>query len=106
VAIRSNTKSSLPSRSLYIAGARVAVSQRLTASFDLYGQRVFGASQLVTGQFEDFGACTDSDCALVTPGSPIPTSLPKSNANISIVDASVGTKIRLFQHLARRVQIE
>jgi hypothetical protein len=60
---------------------------------------VFGASQLELGQLDDFGACNDSDCAVVTPGNPIPTSLLKSNTDISIVDASVVGKVRLFRHL-------
>jgi len=93
------TKSGLPSRFLYVAGVNVAVTKRLTAAFDLYGQRVFGASQLEPGHLDDFGACNDSNCAVVTPGNPIPTSLVKSDTDISIVDASLGAKVRLFRHL-------
>jgi Putative MetA-pathway of phenol degradation len=99
IATPTNTKSALPSRFLYVAGADVAVTKRITAAFDLYGQRVFGASQLESGQLADFGACNDSNCGVVTVGSPIPTSLLKSNANISIVDASIGGKVRLSKHL-------
>ncbi len=73
--------------------------KRVTAAFDLYGQRVFGASQLEPGHLDDFGACNDSNCGVVTVGNPIPTSLIKSDTDISIVDASVGGKVRLFRHL-------
>jgi hypothetical protein len=44
-------------------------------------------------------AIETADCGVVTPGSPIPTSLVKSNTDISIVDASLGAKVRLFRHL-------
>jgi Putative MetA-pathway of phenol degradation len=98
VATPTPTKSALPSRFLYVAGANVAVTKRITAAFDIYGQRVYGASQVVSGQLTDFGACNDSDCTVVTQGSPIPTSLIK-NTDISIVDASIGAKVRLFRHL-------
>jgi hypothetical protein len=37
-------------------------------------------------------AIETADCGVVTPGSPIPTSLVKSNTDISIVDASLGGK--------------
>lgn len=94
-----NTKSTLPSRFLYVAGANVAVTKRITAAFDLYGQRVFGASQVESGQLDDFGACNDSNCGVVTPGSPVPTSLIKSDTDISIVDASIGAKVRIYRHL-------
>jgi len=50
--------------------------------------------QLEPGHLDDFGACNDSDCAVVTPGNPIPTSLVKSDTDISIVDASLGAKVR------------
>jgi hypothetical protein len=92
------TKSALPSRFLYVAGADVEITRRITAAFDLYGQRIFGTSQLQSGQLTDFGACNDSNCGVVTPGSAIPTSLLK-NGDISIVDASLGAKVRLFRHL-------
>jgi len=92
IATATNTKSALPSRFLYVAGATVEVPKRITAGFDLFGQRVFGASQLVPGQLADFGACNDSNCAAVTVGSPIPRSSLKSNAAINIVDASMAQK--------------
>ena len=99
VAVPTNTKSGLPSRFLYVAGADIAVTKRFTAAFDLYGQRIFEASQLLSGHLDDFGACNDSDCAVVTPGNPIPTSTLKANTDISVVDASVGGKVRLFRNL-------
>jgi hypothetical protein len=55
IAAPSNTQSALPRRFLYIEGADVALNKRITASFDLYGQRLFGASQLVSGDLTDFG---------------------------------------------------
>ena len=51
------------------------------------------------GHLDDFGACNDFNCGVVTVGNPIPTSLVKSDTDISIVDASLGAKVRLFRHL-------
>jgi hypothetical protein len=99
IATPTNTKSALPSRLLYVAGANVAVTKRITAAFDLYGQRLFGASQVESGELADFGACNDSNCGVVTPGSPVPSLQIKSDTDISILDASIGAKIRLFRHL-------
>jgi hypothetical protein len=99
IATSSNTKNSLPSRFLYVAGANIAINKRITAAFDLYGQRIFGASQLLSGKLADFGACNDSDCTVVTPGNPIPTSLLNTKTDLNVIDASLGAKFRLFRNL-------
>jgi len=72
VATRSNTKSPQPSRLLYIAGADVAPTKRITVAFDICGQRLYGTSELRSSEFTDFGACNDSNCAVVTLERPIP----------------------------------
>ena len=43
-----SAKGSLPSRFVYIVGTDVAVVKRLTVAFDIYGQRLFRAPQLIS----------------------------------------------------------
>jgi hypothetical protein len=95
----SNTKSPQPSRFVYIAGADVAPTKRITVAFDIYGQRLYGTSELLSSQFTDFGACNDSNCAVVTPGMPHPALLLKGKTDLNIIDASLGAKVRLVKHL-------
>jgi hypothetical protein len=99
VATPSNTKSPPPSRFLYVAGADVAPTKRVTVAFDIYGQRLYGTSQLLSSEFTDFGACNDPNCDVVTPGTPHPTLLLQGKTDLNIVDASLGAKFRLFKHL-------
>jgi hypothetical protein len=94
-----NVKSALPSRFLYVAGADFAPTKRITVAFDLYGQRLYGASELLSAQFTDFGACNDANCAVVTPGTSHPTIDINQKTDLNIIDASLGAKFRLFKHL-------
>lgn len=45
------TKADLPDQFLYVIGADIGVSPRLTVAFDLIGQRVIDSARLVTGKF-------------------------------------------------------
>ena len=92
------SKASLPNRLVYVVGADVRVTKRLTGAFDIYGQRLFSAPQLVAQSYTDLGKCADLNCTNYTTGSTHPD-LASRSADISINDASVGLKLRLLQRL-------
>jgi hypothetical protein len=75
---------------VYIVGADAAIVKRLTASFDIYGQRLFGVPQLFSTSYTDLGKCSDIVCTTLTPGTTHPD---------NITNASVGLKYRPFGHL-------
>jgi len=92
---------SLPNRLLYTVGADVRVTGRLTAAFDLYGQRLFGSPELVSQTYTDYGNCsgpTNADgvnCTVYTPGTTHPD-ITQKITNENIIDASLGLKYRLW----------
>jgi hypothetical protein len=97
-------RGSLPNRLLYTVGADVRVTRRLTAAFDLYGQRLFGSPELVSQTYTDLGNCsgpTNADavnCTVYTPGTTHPDVTQKiTDENID--DASLGLKYRLWSSL-------
>jgi hypothetical protein len=94
----SNTKGALPNRFVYILGADAAVTRRLTAAFDLYGQRLFSSPQLTRTQFTDKGACVNAACTQVNPGSAHPD-VTGTTSDLDLEDASVGLKLRPFGKL-------
>jgi hypothetical protein len=51
-------KGSLPNRFLYIVGADVVITKRLTGAFDIYGQRLFSAPEFVSQPYKDYGNCS------------------------------------------------
>lgn len=96
-------RAGLPNRFVYIVGADVRVTRRLTGAFDVYGQRLFGAPQLVSQTYTDHGSCagptnTTADCPVYTPGTTHPD-LAQTSADINIDDASLGLKFRAFGRL-------
>jgi len=97
-------KGSLPNRFLYIVGADVVITKRLTGAFDIYGQRLFSAPQFVSQPYQDYGNCsgaTNADavnCAVYTPGTTHPDVAQKT-ADVNITNASLGLKLRLFSKL-------
>lgn len=99
-----SSKGSLPNRLLYIFGADVRVTKRVTAAFDIYGQRLFSAPQLVSQPYTDYGNCSGSTnaaavaCAVYTPGTTHPD-ISNRSADIGINDASIGAKVRLWGRL-------
>lgn len=94
-----NTKSGLPDRFVYIVGADASIVKRLTASFDIYGQRLFGVPQLFSTSFTDLGKCSDINCTTLTPGTTHPDLAVRTNTDYNITNASVGLKFRAFSHL-------
>jgi Putative MetA-pathway of phenol degradation len=99
VATNTNTKAGLPDRLVYIVGADASIVKRLTGSFDIYGQRLFGVPQLFSSSFTDFGKCSDINCTTLTPGTMHPDVAIRGNVDYNIINASVGLKYRLFSHL-------
>jgi hypothetical protein len=93
------TKGGLPDRFVYIVGADAAIVKRLTASFDIYGQRLFGVPQLFSSPYTDLGKCSDIVCTTLTPGTTHPDIGVRPNADYNITNASVGLKYRPFGHL-------
>jgi Putative MetA-pathway of phenol degradation len=93
------TKGGLPDRVVYIVGADAAIVKRLTASFDIYGQRLFGVPQLFSTSYTDLGKCSDMVCTTLTPGTTHPDIAVRPNADYNITNASVGLKYRPFGHL-------
>ena len=93
-----NTKVSLPNRFIYIVGADASLTKRLTAAFDIYGQRLFSAAQLVSSPYTDLGKCSDVNCTTLTPGTTHPDSAV-NHADINITNASLGLKFRAIGKL-------
>jgi hypothetical protein len=93
-----NAKVGLPDRFVYIVGADASIVKRLTASFDIYGQRLFGVPQLFATTFTDFGKCSDINCTTLTPGTTHPD-VGVRTTDYNITNASIGLKYRLFSHL-------
>jgi hypothetical protein len=97
-------KGSLPNRFLYIVGADVVITKRLTGAFDIYGQRLFSAPQFVSQPYQDYGNCsgaTNADavnCAVYTPGTTHPDVAQKTT-DVNITNASLGLKLRAFSKL-------
>ncbi len=89
-----NNKESLPNRFIYIVGADASITRRLTAAFDIYGQRLFNAAQLVSSPFTDLGKCSDINCTVLTPGTQHPDFAFNNHADINITNASLGLKFR------------
>jgi Putative MetA-pathway of phenol degradation len=94
----SNSSGSLPNRLIYIVGADAAVTRRLTAAFDLYGQHLFDAPQLKPTLFTDKGKCVDDACNTVDPGTTHPD-VTGTTAGSNLLDASLGLKVRAFGKL-------
>ena len=97
-------KASLPSRFLYVVGADVRATNRLTAAFDIYGQRLFNNPEITSQPYTDLGNCsgptdpTSAACGTYTPGSVHPN-VGGHTADINITDASLGLKYNVYGKL-------
>jgi hypothetical protein len=91
-------KGSLPNRLIYVVGADVRLTKRLTGAFDIYGQRLFSAPELVPQPYTDYGKCSNLSCSAYTAGTTHPDTA-ETTTNIGINDASLGLKVRFFQRL-------
>jgi hypothetical protein len=94
----------LPNRFLYIVGADVRATRRLTGAFDIYGQRLFGNPELVSQPYTDLGNCsgptdaTSATCGTYTPGTNHPN-VSQITTDINVIDASLGLKYNLVGRL-------
>jgi hypothetical protein len=94
----------LPNRFVYIVGADVRVVKRLTAAFDIYGQRLFGSPELVSQPYTGLGSCagptdpTGATCGPYTPGTTHPD-IAQRTTDVNITEASLGLKYRLIGRL-------
>lgn len=97
-------KGKLPNRFIYIVGADVRVVKRLTAAFDIYGQRLFNSPELVSQPYTDLGNCsgptdpTGATCGTYTPGTTHPD-IAQRTTDVNITEASLGLKYRLIGRL-------
>jgi hypothetical protein len=97
-------KGSLPNRFLYVVGADVVFTKRLTGAFDIYGQRLFDAPELVSRPYTDYGNCSGptnsaaQNCAVYTPGTTHPD-IGRKFTDVNITSASLGLKFRAFSNL-------
>jgi hypothetical protein len=97
-------KGSLPNRFVYVVGADAVFTKPLTGAFDVYGQRLFSAPELISQPYKNFGNCsgaTNSDavnCAVYTPGTTHPD-IARKIADVNITNASLGVKFRAFGNL-------
>ncbi len=93
-----NSKASLPNRFIYIVGADASLTRRLTAAFDIYGQRLLNSAQLVSNPYTDLGKCSDVNCTTLTPGTTHPD-FAFNHADVNITNASLGLKFRMVGKL-------
>ena len=97
-------KGAMPNRFIYIVGADAYLVKRLTAAFDIYGQRLFTAPELVSRPYTDLGNCagptdsTGAQCGTYTPGTSHPN-FTGTTADYNITNASLGLKFRPYRNL-------
>jgi hypothetical protein len=84
---------------VYTLGADVAIVKRLTASFDFYGQRLFGVPQLFLNPYTDLGKCGDPNCTQLTPGTVHADLGVRPGVDYNILNGSLGIKYRPFGKL-------
>jgi hypothetical protein len=100
----SGTRAQLPGQLLYSAGVEVGVSKRLTAAFDLIGQRVFDAKRISLSRTTVLGFC-DTPAVQDASGwrgcqfpgqSTQVTAITTSSGSYGIHNASLGLRYRPF----------
>ena len=100
--ITQGTSAHLPNQFIYVAGADfVVVNKRLSATFDLIGQRVFDAGRVSRTNKSFLGACAPAGLGPGDPGyctQPAPTSqaptLTPTRSSFNITSAAIGVKLR------------
>lgn len=93
----------LPSRFIYILGADARLASRVTAAFDIYGQRIFNNPELISSPYQGLGSCSQpisntDNCPIYTAGT-THASVSTVFSDVNIDDASVGFKVRLAGRL-------
>jgi hypothetical protein len=90
-------KGSLPNEFFYSAGVQAGVVKRLTAAFDLLGQRVFDAQRVVLTDVAVLGACdtpvnfAGTGCSNPGPPSTAPT-VSSRISSYNIINAALGLR--------------
>ena len=94
------TSARLPNELFYSAGADAAVVRRLTAAFDLVGQRILSGQQLTAAQVSVLGACDTPvpGCANPAPSSNQP-SVVGQTGSYNLINALAGVRINPFKSL-------
>ena len=99
VGTTTNTKASLPNRFIYIAGADVGITKRLSGAFDFVGNEIIGGPQLHSSTYTDLGRCVDINCTSVAAGTTHPTIGVSTDTNYNESSASMGLKFRPVRNL-------
>ena len=101
--LTTNAKGSVPSDFVYSAGADALVTKWLTGSFDIIGQRFFGAETLAVRGQDFLAPCGTCDAQ------PSPNTISYQNltenpdSSYNITNASMGVKLRPFPALSKLV---
>jgi hypothetical protein len=97
--IFAGTKARLPNEFFYSAGVEAAVVKRVTAAFDLVGQRILDGQQMVSSSVTVLGACdTPSPCANPAAASTV-ASVTGRKSSYNITNAAAGLRINPFGRL-------
>ncbi|HZV87782.1 MAG TPA: transporter [Candidatus Binatus sp.] len=94
----------LPNRFVYIVGADIRVVKRLTAAFDIYGQRLFNSPEIISQPYMGLGHCagptdpTGATCGTYTAGTNHPD-IAQVTTDYNLTEASLGLKYRLVGRL-------
>jgi hypothetical protein len=101
--LTTTTKGSLPNDFNYTVGADAKIVKNVTASFDIVGQRLFGADTVSETSQQFLGNCgsclTNSNPATVT----LQSLQANSNQSYNITNASIGVKARILPKVSRLV---
>jgi hypothetical protein len=103
-------KGSMPNRFIYVVGADAYLVKRVTAAFDIYGQRLFSAQELVSRPFTDLGNCagptdsTGAQCGTYAAGTTHPNFIG-TTGDYNITDASLGLKFRPYRNLVMTANV-
>lgn len=99
VGTTTNTKASLPDRFVYIAGADIGITKRLSGAFDFIGNEIIGGPQLRAATYTDLGRCVDISCSSVVAGTTHSTIAVSTDTNYNESSASMGLKFRPGRNL-------
>ena len=97
--VTTGTKGSLPGDLLYSVGAEASIVRRLTATFDLVGQRLFNTTVDSLTQVQVPGdRCSGCSPAVPAPSYPV-TTIASSTSSYGINNAALGVRFNPFGRL-------
>jgi hypothetical protein len=102
--LTTGTKSRLPGKVTYAAGADVWLTKHVTAAVDLLGLTLFQTQKLTNSPYQELGACTADYPNCTDPGTVDPAGKPlqnvaQSTSDTSILSISTGAKVKLTSNL-------